>query len=185
VISVKKELFYYSYLTIILIIKITIMGLNDLVGKFFDGVKKNTANRYLEEARKKREKEESSPEYKEKLKKEKISNAFNEKFYKKMDIFQDEQNELVEECKWLSGDELEKQIIKTVKHYQNFSKKMKRYYKSDENRLIKKCRTSPRISKDDAIKKMKELKEFLDLTVISQEEFDEKSEPLKKIILGK
>jgi len=31
---------------------------------------------------------------------------------------------------------------------------------------------------------MKELKEFLDLTVISQEEFDKKSKRLKEIILG-
>ena len=31
---------------------------------------------------------------------------------------------------------------------------------------------------------MKELKEFLDLTVISQEEVDKKSERLKTIILG-
>lgn len=41
-----------------------------------------------------------------------------------------------------------------------------------------------KISKDEALKKMKELKEFLDLTVISQEEFDKKSKRLKEIILG-
>ena len=35
------------------------MGLNDLVGKFFDGVKNNTTDRYLKEARKISE----SPEY--------------------------------------------------------------------------------------------------------------------------
>lgn len=39
------------------------------------------------------------------------------------------------------------------------------------------------ISKDEAKIKLKELKELLDLTVINEEEFKIKSDPLKKIIL--
>lgn len=39
------------------------------------------------------------------------------------------------------------------------------------------------ISKDEATKRLLELKKFLDLGIITQEEFDERAEPLKKIIL--
>jgi hypothetical protein len=39
------------------------------------------------------------------------------------------------------------------------------------------------ISKDEATKRLLELKNFLDLGIITQEEFDERAEPLKKIIL--
>ena len=39
------------------------------------------------------------------------------------------------------------------------------------------------LSKDEATKRLLELKNFLDLGIITQEEFDERAEPLKKIIL--
>ncbi|MDC1234548.1 hypothetical protein N8Z39_02190 [Cyclobacteriaceae bacterium] len=41
------------------------------------------------------------------------------------------------------------------------------------------------MSKDEAKKELIELKEFLDLGIITQEEFDEKAVELKKILLGK
>ena len=40
------------------------------------------------------------------------------------------------------------------------------------------------LTKDDAKKELLELKEFLDLGIITQEEFDKKAVPLKKILLG-
>ena len=40
------------------------------------------------------------------------------------------------------------------------------------------------LSKDDAKKQLLELKEYLDLGIITQEEFDTKSVSLKKILLG-
>ena len=43
---------------------------------------------------------------------------------------------------------------------------------------------SSKKSKDQAIEELKKLKELLELELISQEEFDNKSKDLKKIILG-
>ena len=40
------------------------------------------------------------------------------------------------------------------------------------------------ITKDDAKKQIFELKEFLDLGIITKEEFDDKVKPLKKILFG-
>ena len=40
------------------------------------------------------------------------------------------------------------------------------------------------LTKEDAITKFKELKELLDLGIITQKEFDKKAKELKKIILG-
>ena len=40
------------------------------------------------------------------------------------------------------------------------------------------------ISKDESKKQLLELKEFLDLGIITQDEFDKKAIPLKKILLG-
>ena len=40
------------------------------------------------------------------------------------------------------------------------------------------------LNKDDAKKQLIELKEYLDLGIITQEEFDKKAESLKKILLG-
>ena len=40
------------------------------------------------------------------------------------------------------------------------------------------------ISKDEAKKRLLELKQFLDLGILTQEEFDNKAKELKKIILG-
>ena len=40
------------------------------------------------------------------------------------------------------------------------------------------------ISKDDAKKQLTELKEYFDLGIINQEEFDKKADSLKKILLG-
>lgn len=39
------------------------------------------------------------------------------------------------------------------------------------------------LNKDEATKRLLELKEFLDLGIITQEEFDDRAAPLKKIIL--
>ena len=40
------------------------------------------------------------------------------------------------------------------------------------------------VSKNNAIEELKKLKELLDLDLITKEEFDKKSNELKKIILG-
>jgi len=57
--------------------------------------------------------------------------------------------------------------------------------KSTENSKSNEMKNSNNVkSKDEAIKLLKELKELLDLELISKEEFDKKSKELKKIILG-
>lgn len=56
--------------------------------------------------------------------------------------------------------------------------------KSTENSNSNEMKNSNNVkSKDEAIKLLKELKELLDLELISKEEFDKKSKELKKIIL--
>ena len=160
------------------------MGLEDLVGKFFDGVKKNTTDRYLKEARERKEKEESSPEYQKKLKKEKAQAIKRRRESKKQEQYEKKEKTLITQCQGLTGEELEKQIEKVIKSYLIYNPKAGPMW---IKRLRKKCIEESKIekiSKDEALKKMKELKEFLDLTVISQEEFDKKSKRLKEIILG-
>ena len=57
--------------------------------------------------------------------------------------------------------------------------------KSTDNSKSNEIKNSNTVkSKDEAIKLLKELKELLDLELISNEEFDKKSKELKKIILG-
>ena len=50
--------------------------------------------------------------------------------------------------------------------------------------LNKETKSNSKISKEDAKNKLLELKEYLDLGIITQDEFDEKAKPLKKILLG-
>ena len=164
------------------------MGLEDLVGKFFDGVKKNTMDRYLEKA----SKESQSTEQKEIATHAK--NVHNEvQEFNKWKVLE---KEFEKEVKGLVGNELEKQIEKYTKaRVSSFVKRTvwKDWDSNERTRFKQNEITEARkhmietsiISKDEAVKKMKELKEFLDLTIISQEEFDKKTEPLKKIILGK
>ena len=45
-------------------------------------------------------------------------------------------------------------------------------------------KSNSKISKEDAKNKLLELKEYLDLGIITQDEFDEKAKPLKKILIG-
>ena len=163
------------------------MGFGDLVGKFFDGISKNTTDRYLEKASKKSQ----STEQKEITTQAK--NYHNE--LQEFDKWKVLEKEFEKEVKGLVGNELEKQIEKyTEARVSSFVKRTawkdwdsneRTRFKQDEiTKARKHMIETSIISKDEAVKKMKELKEFLDLTVISQEEFDKKSEPLKKIILG-
>ena len=77
------------------------MGLEDLVGKFFDGVKKNTMDRYLEKA----SKESQSTEQKEIATHAK--NVHNEvQEFNKWKVLE---KEFEKEVKGLVGNELEKQ----------------------------------------------------------------------------
>jgi len=50
--------------------------------------------------------------------------------------------------------------------------------------LNNETKSNSKISKEDAKNKLLELKEYLDLGIITQDEFDEKAKPLKKILLG-
>jgi hypothetical protein len=50
--------------------------------------------------------------------------------------------------------------------------------------LAKKVVIKKKLTKDDAIKEVKDLKDLLNLGIITQEEFDKKAAELKKVILG-
>ena len=53
---------------------------------------------------------------------------------------------------------------------------------TNEEEIVEKIITST--GRENAIKELKDLKELLDLELITKEEFDKKSKELKKIILG-
>ena len=50
--------------------------------------------------------------------------------------------------------------------------------------VIKKVVIKKKLTKDEAIKEVKELKDLLNLGIITQEEFDKRAAELKKVILG-
>ena len=56
--------------------------------------------------------------------------------------------------------------------------------KDQLNKKNNETKSNSKISKEDAKNKLLELKEYLDLGIITQDEFDEKAKPLKKILLG-
>jgi hypothetical protein len=158
------------------------MGLSDLVGKFFDGVKNNTSNRLRDEATKKFKK--NNPDFEKQQKKDYAAYKARKRFDKKREQDKIKFKSLVIQSQGLVGDKLEKHIEKVKKaHLKMYPAAKKHVLKRIEKECIEESKIE-KISKDEALKKMKELKEFLDLTVISQEEFDKKSERLKTIILG-
>ena len=70
-----------------------------------------------------------------------------------------------------------------IKAYQDAQKKLQTALDSFNNGKIDKGKPKKIISKNEAIIEIKKLKELLDLGIITQKEYDLKSEELKKIIL--
>ena len=170
------------------------------IGKTIDGIKNDTTNRILENTRQ-RVNTPGTEEYErdQRLKK-------NVKEYGKRLETEKESNKkydkLLISLPNLKGDKLEKTIkeLKSIQKNTRFASKPhsvsyfrdistkggtfknfqgKKIIISGSNEINK----SKGITKDEAISKLKELKELFDLTVISKDEFEKKSAPLKKIIL--
>tara|TARA_B100000900_G_scaffold36283_1_gene27169 strand:+ start:960 stop:1499 length:540 start_codon:yes stop_codon:yes gene_type:complete len=69
----------------------------------------------------------------------------------------------------------------------SFKKKSKSFYTNANKTIdnLNKNSSFKTLDKDKAIDELKKLKELLDLGILSQQEYDTKSEELKSIILGK